>query len=65
MNSKRGIALSTNKTTNKDTVIKIVWFLAQDQIKSSEKKKAVYIVKLSMQFFKKAFQIIGNRWIIQ
>lgn len=24
MNSERGIALSTNKTTNKDTVIKIV-----------------------------------------
>ena len=39
MNSKRGIALSTKKTTNKDTVIKIVWFLAPDQIKSSEKKK--------------------------
>lgn len=66
MNSERGIALSTNKTMNKDTVIKIVRFLAPDQIKSSgRKKKAVYIAKFSMQFKKKAFQIIGDRWIIQ
>lgn len=60
MNSERRIALSTNKTTNKDTVIKIVWFLAPDQIKSSgKKKKAMYIAKFSMQLNKKHFKLLG------